>query len=321
MSVNPPKVNLARTTTRRDTTAGILQPFVTSGIAACTASACIHPIDLAKVRLQLFAVQNPGVPAPGFVGLLQQMVAKDGVRSIYAGLSASLTRQCTYGTARMGIHRSLSDWLQERNGGQNISFASKAGAGLVGGALAVCIGTPFDVALVRMQADTMKPTAERRSYKGVSDALRRIAAEEGYGALYKGLAPNIGRGMTMNMGMMACSDQAKETMIALTGDDPAKPSMTTKMGAAAAGGFFAAFLSLPFDLLKSRLQDVRIDPSTGKLPYTGLVDCATQVFKKEGPLAFWTGFGAYYGRCAPHAMIILLTLGEVNKVYTKTFNT
>ena len=56
--------------------------------------------------------------------------------------------------------------------GQNISFASKAGAGLVGGALAVCIGTPFDVALVRMQADTMKPTAERRSYKGVSDALR-----------------------------------------------------------------------------------------------------------------------------------------------------
>ena len=91
------------------------------------------------------------------------------------------------------------------------------------------------------------------------------------------------------------------------------------MGAAAAGGFFAAFLSLPFDLLKSRLQDVKPD-ATGKLPYTGLVDCAGQVLRKEGPLAFWTGFGAYYGRCAPHAMIILLTLGEVDKIYTKTFN-
>lgn len=44
----------------------------------------------------------------------------------------------------------------------------------MGGALAVCIGTPFDVALVRMQADTMKPEVERRSYQGVSDALRRI---------------------------------------------------------------------------------------------------------------------------------------------------
>ena len=42
--------------------------------------------------------------------------------------------------------------------------------------------------------------------------------------------------------------------VSLPQDNPAKPSMTTKMGAAAAGGFFAAFLSLPFDLLKSRLQ-------------------------------------------------------------------
>jgi hypothetical protein len=51
----------------------------------------------------------------------------------------------------------------------------------------------------------------------VGDALKRIASEEGFGALYKGLAPNIGRGMTMNMGMMACSDQAKELMLTLTG--------------------------------------------------------------------------------------------------------
>jgi hypothetical protein len=51
--------------------------------------------------------------------------------------------------------------------------------------------------------------------------------------------------------------------------------MGTRMGAAAAGGFFAAFLSLPFDLLKSRLQDARKGPD-GKFPYGGLTDCATQ---------------------------------------------
>jgi len=295
-----------------------MMPFVTSGIAACTASFCIHPIDLAKVRLQLYAVQNPGEKVPGFVGLLRNMVLKDGFSSIYAGLSASLTRQCTYGTARMGIHRTLSDKLQERNGGAPISFGAKAGAALGGGALAVCIGTPFDVALVRMQADTMKEEAERRSYRGVGDALTRIAKEEGFGALYKGLAPNIGRGMTMNMGMMACSDQAKEMMILVTKDDPKNPSLKTRLGAAATGGFFAAFLSLPFDLLKSRMQDMKPLPN-GKAPYTGFVDCAAQVFRKEGPLAFWTGFGAYYGRCAPHAMVILLTLDEVKKVYKTAF--
>lgn len=40
--------------------------------------------------------------------------------------------------------------------GKPLPFIQKAAAGLIGGALAVCIGTPFDVTLVRMQADTMK---------------------------------------------------------------------------------------------------------------------------------------------------------------------
>ena len=103
------------------------------------------------------------------------MVAKDGIRSIYAGLSASLTRQCTYGTARMGIHRSISDMLQERNGGNNISFAEKSAAGLVGGALAVCIGTPFDVALVRMQADSMKTGVRAAARRGPKPAVALLS--------------------------------------------------------------------------------------------------------------------------------------------------
>jgi len=291
-------------------------PFACSGTAACFASVCIHPIDLAKVRLQLFAVQNPGLPKPGFITLIGDMVKKEGFASIYAGLSASLLRQAIYGTARMGLHRTFSDYLVTRNGGKPIDFGQKAASGMSSGAIAVTIGTPFDVALVRMQADTMKPAAERRNYTNAVNALFRIGSEEGPGALYKGIVPNIGRGMAMNVGMMACSDQARELMLKVTGDDPAAPSMVTRLGSAAAGGFFAAWLSLPFDMLKSRLQDVK-KGKDGKLPYRGLVDCASSILRKEGILAFWTGFGAYYARCAPHAMIILMTIDEVKKVYTK----
>ena len=60
----------------------------------------------------------------------------------------------------------------------------------------------------------MKPAAERRNYSNVFSALSRIASEESFGALYKGLAPNIGRGMAMNVGMLACYDQAKEVCAA-----------------------------------------------------------------------------------------------------------
>lgn len=57
-------------------------------------------------------------------------------------------------------------------------------SGMSSGAIAVTIGTPMDVALVRMQSDSMKPKEERRNYKHVIDALRRCAAEEGIGSLY-----------------------------------------------------------------------------------------------------------------------------------------
>lgn len=289
---------------------------------------------------------------PTFPKLIARMVKEEGVFSVYAGLSAALMRQALYGTARIGLHRKFSNmlyvaprcfegvlcvprnaltddriavwftWMRnsvERNKG-NVPFWQKSVASMSAGAIAVVIGTPFDVALVRMQADTMRPVEQRRNYKNVFDACARVMREEGLSRLYAGLTPNVLRGMSMNVGMMACYDQAKEVIMKLTGDpDPKNPNLTTKLGSSAIAGFTAAFFSLPFDLLKSRLQDMR-KTKTGEAPYKGVVDAAYKIFRTEGPLAFWTGFGAYYGRCAPHAMIILMTIESITQMYRKAFN-
>uniref|UniRef100_A0A7R9U5J4 Uncharacterized protein n=1 Tax=Pinguiococcus pyrenoidosus TaxID=172671 RepID=A0A7R9U5J4_9STRA len=295
-----------------------LQPFVCGGTAACFASCIIHPIDLAKVRLQLFKTLHPEKKPPSFVTVLSTMVANEGVMSVYNGLSAALMRQAIYGTARIGLHRTFSDALSQQTGGA-VPFWMKTISGMSSGAIAVCIGTPMDVALVRMQADSMKEEQFRRNYKNVIDALVRVASEEGFGKLYAGLAPNILRGMAMNVGMMACYDQAKETVMTFTGDkDPKRPSLSTKLASSAIAGFTAAAFSMPFDLMKSRLQDMKPN-ANGELPYTGLLDAAGKILTKEGPMAFYTGFGAYYFRCAPHAMTILLTIEYVNSLYRSIF--
>eukprot|EP00968_Pinguiococcus_pyrenoidosus_P012980 scaffold1166_cov261-Pinguiococcus_pyrenoidosus.AAC.9 len=77
-----------------------LQPFVCGGTAACFASCIIHPIDLAKVRLQLFKTLHPEKKPPSFVTVLSTMVANEGVMSVYNGLSAALMRQAIYGACR-----------------------------------------------------------------------------------------------------------------------------------------------------------------------------------------------------------------------------
>jgi solute carrier family 25 (mitochondrial oxoglutarate transporter), member 11 len=121
--------------------------------------------------------------------------------------------------------------------------------------------------------------------------------------------------------MLACYDQAKEVVAGLLGDPltDGKPTLATSLGASATAGFTAALFSLPFDLIKSRLMAQKPDPVTGELPYKSVMDCAMQIFSKEGPKGFFVGFSAYYGRCAPHAMIILLSIESITKMYKERF--
>jgi solute carrier family 25 oxoglutarate transporter 11 len=225
-----------------------------------------------------------------------------------------------YGTARIGLHRTFSDKLVEWNSGNSISFFQKTLSGMLSGSIAVCIGTPFDIALVRLQSDSMAAPEDRRNYKNVFDALIRTTKEEGVVALYKGLMPNILRGMSMNVGMLACYDQAKETVASLLNDPMiGGPTLATQLGASAIAGFTAALFSLPFDVIKSRLMAMKPDPMTGVMPYKGVVDCTIMIAKKEGIAGFFAGFSAYYGRCAPHAMIILLSIESITNFYKKTF--
>lgn len=70
------------------------------------ASTFVHPIDLSKVRLQLFTTLNPGQARPSFAKILGDMVKNEGFLSIYAGLSASLMRQACYGYETIRISSS-----------------------------------------------------------------------------------------------------------------------------------------------------------------------------------------------------------------------
>lgn len=285
------------------------QPFVVGGVSAMLASSVVHPIDLTKVRLQLFRTVNPNKPSPGAIGMITSVYRDEGLSALYRGLSAALLRQAVYGTARIGLHRTFSNALLEKNEGKQLSFGLKAAAGMGSGSLAVFLGTPMDVSLVRMQADSMKPKGEQRGYTNVFNALFRIAKEEGASKLYSGLAPNILRGMAMNVGQLSAYDEAKEMFSThvFHDADHHHPSLQTQMAAACVAGFTASFFSLPFDLLKSRLQDGS--------KYKGILDCATHVLRNEGFTAFWTGFGSYYMRTAPHAMIILLSTGPLTSFY------
>lgn len=64
-----------------------------------------------------------------------------------------------------------------------------------------------------MQADSTLPEAERRNYKGVTDAFKRIHAEEGLKAYWVGAVPTMIRATTLNMSMLITYDTVRENLI------------------------------------------------------------------------------------------------------------
>ncbi|KAM3559428.1 hypothetical protein ARSEF4850_004133 [Beauveria asiatica] len=278
-------------------------PFINGGISGMVATTVIQPVDMVKVRIQLAGEGTASGPKPSPIAVARQIVASGRFLDLYTGISAGLLRQAVYTTARLGFFDTFMGSLGSRAKaeGRSVGFKERATAGLSAGGLAAMIGNPADLALIRMQSDGLKPLAERKNYKSVIDALSSIAKSEGVGALWAGAAPTVARAMALNFGQLAFFSEAK---VQLKQKTDLSPRMQT-LAASATAGFFASFFSLPFDFVKTRLQKQQKGPD-GKLPYKGMADCFSKVAKQEGLLRFYRGFGTYYVRIAPHAMVTLI---------------
>ena len=293
--------------------AGALKPYIAGGSAACVATMCVHPVDLLKTRVQMQVVPA-GASRLGSIQMAKNIIHEGGFTKLYAGLSAAIMRQAVYGTARLGLHDQLSKMFRDRNGGHAIPLYQKIAASMISGAVGGLAGNPFDIAMVRMQADGQAPIEQRRGYTNVFTAVARITKEEGVLTLWRGSLPMVFRAIAMNVGMLASYDQAKEMFIPYTGT-----GKVTSLIASAISGFVCAFTTLPFDLVKCRMMNMRVDPATGEFPYKNVLDCGFKILKEEGVLTFWRGYWTFYARSAPHAMISLLMKDVFNNWYDKAF--
>merc|ERR1712048_28978 len=171
---------------------------------------------------------------------------------------------------------------------------------------------PADLALIRMQADSMLPAEQRRNYRGVFHALGSIASTDGPLGLFKGALPTATRAMALNFGMLAFNAQAKELL-----QGTGAPAPVQVFGASAIAGFAASAFSLPFDFVKTQIQKMKPDPVTGEMPFKGPIDCAMQQIKIGGITRLWAGFPTYYFRIAPHAMITLIAQDQLKTIWKK----
>ncbi|KAH0614828.1 uncharacterized protein H6S33_000464 [Morchella sextelata] len=281
-------------------------PFLNGGAAGMIATSVIQPVDMVKVRIQLAGNQKVSP-----LKVTSDIIKQGKFLDLYSGLSAGLLRQAVYTTARMGFFGTFMNKIsaKAKSEGRDVTFGERTLAALSAGGLGAILGNPADLALIRMQSDGMRPVAERKNYTSVLNALKRISASEGVKALWNGCLPTVARAMALNFGQLAFYSESKARLAKYDFEkvlgSKKNAEVATGIAASAVAGFFASFFSLPFDFVKTRLQKQTKGPD-GKLPYKGTLDCAMKVAKEEGLLRFYRGFGTYYVRIAPHAMLTVL---------------
>ena len=244
----------------------------------------------------------------GFVATFRGVAGTEGIGGLYSGLSAGLFRQITYTTARLGMFGIMKDMLSEN--GQPLPFHKKALAGMIAGGVGAVVGTPAEVALIRMTADGRLPVTERRGYKSVFDALGRVTREEGLLTLWRGTLPTVGRAMVLNIAQLATYDQAKETILStgLVGDN-----IGAHVLASTFAGFTATAASIPLDSAKTRVQNMKV--INGVPEYTGMLDALRKTAQKDGFFSLWRGFTPYFLRLGPHTILTFICLEQLKLAY------
>jgi len=282
--------------------------FPIGGLAGMGGTLIVQPLDLVKNRMQL---SKPGEFKNAF-HCVQTILQKEGVSKLYTGLSAGLLRQATYTTTRFGIYNTLMDQHKAKNNGEMPSVWYKLAYGFTAGGIGSVVGTPAEVCLIRMTSDGRLPAAERRGYTSVGNALVRIVREEGVTTLWRGCLPTVGRAMVLNMAQLASYSQFKESFKAsLNMDEGIKLHFVASM----CSGFVSTVASMPIDIVKTRVQNMKYVDGVGE--YRGAGHCFQSIVKNEGVLSLWKGFLPYYFRLGPHTVFAFIFMEQLNSAYRK----
>ncbi|KAJ8320038.1 hypothetical protein KUTeg_001628 [Tegillarca granosa] len=284
--------------------------FLFGGTAGMAATLFVQPLDLVKNRMQLSGEGGKSRDHKTSLHALRSIFKNEGFRGIYTGLSAGLLRQATYTTTRLGIYTSLFEMLSRD--GAPPSFIKKALIGVTAGGIGAFVGTPAEISLIRMTADGRLPKDQQRGYKHVGDALMRITKEEGVLTLWRGSGPTVVRAMVVNAAQLATYSQAKQYLL-YTGYF--KDNLFTHFVASMMSGFVTTAASMPVDIAKTRIQNMRI--IDGKPEYKGAVDVIVKTISKEGFFSLWKGFTPYFARLGPHTVLTFIFLEQMNKFYIR----
>lgn len=147
---------------------------------------------------------------------------------------------------------------------------------------------PLDTAKVRLQLQASGSAGGGApKYRGMLGTMRTVAAEEGMGALWKGITPGVHRQVLFGGLRIGMYEPVKNFYVGEdhVGDVP----LQLKIAAGLTTGALGIMVASPTDLVKVRMQaEGKLPPGTPK-KYPSALSAYRIIVKEEGVAALWTG--------------------------------
>ncbi|XP_022228834.2 mitochondrial uncoupling protein 4C-like [Drosophila obscura] len=297
--------------------------YLNTFLGATNAEFFTYPMDVTKTRLHLQGEaaekSAQGGVRRGMLGTAVGMAREEGVRGLYAGLSAMIIRNLFFNGLRVVFYDCLRQRLAQVDAasGKDVLTVSRGfAAGCLAGCAAQFIANPLDIVKVRMQMEgRRRALGFPARVSNVRQALGDAYQHGGLRSLWKGCGPSCARAMLMTAGDTACYDLSKRQFMAWL---QMPDGLLIQFLSSVTAGFAASALSTPTDVVKSRIMNQPTDKMGNGLHYKNAFDCYIKLISQEGPTAMYKGFIPCWVRIGPWSVVFWFTFENLRKLQGQT---
>lgn len=246
-------------------------------------------------------------PLKGTLDAMQKIVHFEGSLALWNGLRPTLVLQIPNTVVYLGAYEELRRQLRQMLS-ENQLWTAPALAGMMARTVAAASVAPLELVRTRRQAALQWP------HKTVLAALRAIYRHEGSGTFFRGLGPTMLRDVPFSgiywFGIEEISTRMRlnppSRMLRL-GDAALFDAWAIGLTAGVSSGSFAALITTPFDVVKTRMQ---LDNCKGD--ECGFRHTAMRILRQHGPSGMFVGVVPRVTKVAP-ACAIMISIFELAK--------
>lgn len=277
------------------------------GFAGTIARTCTAPLDRVKLLFQVQGVMqqqqmaaavagsagaaaaaaSSAAPKAAYRGIGQALLKiyqEEGILAYWKGNLTNVVRIFPYSAAQLMANDTYKRFANEYVG--ELTVYSRLACGAMAGMTATALTHPLDTLRLRL-------ALPNSGYAGVSDAVYKIATQEGILALYRGLLPTL-----IGIAPYAALNFASYDMLKgfVYRELAWKEGAVTNLGIGSATGMFAATVCYPLDTVRRRMQM----KDSG---YKSIADALLRIGREEGVKGYYRGWAANCLKVVPQNSI------------------